>query len=124
MTSPSAEARPGAPALTRAAEPPGTPYFGGACSQSFFLGAGKVTTDFELRRSGSRLVATWRKAAGAATYEVMLRLGDGRSRLQMTRKRTASFPGLERDDSGTVTVVAISRDRLKGKPVRIRLRRR
>ena len=76
------------------------------------------------RRSGTRLVVTWRPSTGAARYLVRVRLSDGRRLLlPATRgRRRVTVPGLTRASTARISVVAVKTDGQEGRTARAALR--
>ena len=83
----------------------------------------------QVRRKGTRLWIGWSKVKGARGYELRIDLPrDGRRLLRNTtaRRRSLAIRGLERNDTGTVTVRAIdvAADRGEPRTARVRAKRR
>ncbi|MCW2958571.1 MAG: domain containing protein, partial [Solirubrobacterales bacterium] len=74
-----------------------------------------------LRRSGSRLLASWKPVRGAARYSVTVKLTDGRSVPLETRRPALTVKSVAAATKGTVAVVAIGADGRVSKPVTARL---
>ena len=67
----------------------------------------------KVRRRGSSLVASWRRASGAQRYLVRLDVSDGRSLLRLVRGRSVRLGGVARAETVRVKV---SRPQRKGPP--------
>jgi hypothetical protein len=79
----------------------------------------------QIRRKGAKLIVRWSKVKRARGYELRIILPrDGRRLLRTTKpgRRKLTIGGLERNDTGTVTVRAIDDDASPGKPRTARLR--
>jgi hypothetical protein len=77
-----------------------------------------------ISRKGSKLIVRWTKVKRASGYELRIDLPrDGRRLLRSTKpgRRTLTIGGLERSDSGTVTVRAIDDETNPGKARKARL---
>jgi hypothetical protein len=64
----------------------------------------------KLRRSGAKLLATWKPARGAARYSVTVKLSDGRNLPLETRRTKLTVKSVAAATKGTVQVVAIGAD--------------
>ena len=75
-----------------------------------------------MRRKGSKLLASWRKAKGAKRYVVGIKLKDGR-RLSLTTKKpklkVGNVPGI---DSAKVEVAGLKADNTPGKAAKAKLK--
>jgi hypothetical protein len=79
--------------------------------------AGKV----ELTRKGSKLVAGWRKAKGAARYDVVVALSDGRTLSLTSRNAKVTISKVARTTTGAVEVVSVAADGRRAKPAKAKL---
>jgi hypothetical protein len=77
-----------------------------------------------LKRAGSKLKVSWRKAANAKSYRVRVKLTDGRNQIfgRTAGQRTLTIPRLESSDRATVTVVGVSANGRLGPSAKAKLK--
>lgn len=69
-----------------------------------------------MTRRGTTITVTWRRAANADHYLVLLHTTLGQRLARLTRGTRASFGGLAPVAGGTTTVAAITSDNRRGRP--------
>jgi plastocyanin len=74
-----------------------------------------------VRRTGRRLVASWRPAAQARRYAVAVRLSDGRRLNIATGQRRMVVRGVRRGVRGSVRVRGLSASTMKGRAASVRI---
>jgi hypothetical protein len=72
----------------------------------------------ELRRQGTRVIATWGRVPSAARYAVHYALRDGRRGTDVVRRRRYVIRNVPRIDAGTIAVAALRADGRAGAAVR------
>ena len=75
----------------------------------------------KLRRRGSSLVASWRRASGAQRYLVRLDVSDGRHLLRLVRGRSVRLSGVARTETVKVKVAGRNAKGRQGKAAKAKL---
>ena len=75
-----------------------------------------------LRRKGTKLVITWRRAPRAVEYAVRAKLRDGRRLVIPTKKRKLTIGNVPGIDSGTIAVYGMKADRTAGPPAKAKFK--
>jgi hypothetical protein len=76
-----------------------------------------------LKRSGRKLLVSWKRAPGANRVAVSWALADGRRQAEIVKKgRRLSIPDVPGIDSGKVEVAGLRRDNVAGKSVTLKLK--
>ena len=76
------------------------------------------TRGLKVSHRGTRVRITW---TDSGAHEATVRLGDGRRLVRHTRKRSLTLKGVERGDTGTVSVRAVRDSGVSGAPARARV---
>jgi hypothetical protein len=75
----------------------------------------------KVRRKGSSLVASWRRASGAQQYVVRLDVSDGRHLLRLVRGRSVRLGGVARGETAKVKVTGRNAKGRQGKAAKAKL---
>jgi PKD repeat protein len=88
------------------------------------FGRPAVPRHVRVTRTGTRLTVSWRPAADAARYSVLVQTSDTARVLVVTKRHRVTISGIERMLSGTVTVAGLRADNAAGHAGTARFRRR
>jgi hypothetical protein len=75
-----------------------------------------------MRRSGAKLVVSWKSVPRASRVAVGYRLADGRHLAEVVRGHRAVIGNVPGIDSGRIEVAGLRRDNVAGESVKVRLK--